>query len=103
MVPLISSRISIQAQILFILNTTYIILYGGNKPHILKSRLIMELFNECANFFLCYHLLCFTPLVEIKEQYGIGFSYLAVTGLTLAVNFTWMFINNYFKWRTLKR
>lgn len=39
----------------------------------------------------------------MKEQYGIGFSYLAVTGLTLAVNFTWMFINNYFKWRTLKR
>lgn len=54
-------------------------------------------------FFLCYHLLCFTPFVDFEVQWIIGFSYLGIVGYVLVINLGYILVNNYFKWRTLKR
>jgi hypothetical protein len=103
LIPLVSSKITIQAQLLFILNVMYILAYGGFKPHKLKTRYWIEMLNEFTNFILCYHLLCFSKLVSFETQYTMGYSYLCFIGFAVAVNFTYMFINNYFKYRTIKR
>lgn len=88
---------------MFALNILYLLGYGGYKPHILRSRFFIEMNNEWMIFFLCYHLLCFTPFVDFEVQWIIGFSYLGIVGYVLVINLGYILVNNYFKWRTLKR
>ena len=58
-----------------------------------RKVLKLEVMNEITNFLLLYHVMCFTGLVpEAEDRYAIGWSFIALISLNMAVHFTLLVI-----------
>ena len=66
--------------------------YSNGRPHAERLSRRIEMFNEVMVLLLSYHMLFFTPWFTLKNFYFyIGFTFLGVIGLMLAVNLVFMF------------
>lgn len=73
------------------LNIMYITCF---KPFKESSMTRLEIFNEICILICAYHLLIFTPFVpDVKIQYDIGWSIIAVTALNVGVNMIIILVN----------
>jgi hypothetical protein len=61
--------------------------YGLARPHKLKADRKLEIYNETSMMLLFYHSLTFSDFVlEPETKYGLGFTFITVFGLIIAVN-----------------
>jgi len=97
-IPLtLNSRPAIQIQSLILLQIAYIIIYGivMGMPHQDRPTRNLEALNEAVLMCLFYHMMCFTNFViDSETSYLMSNSFLAVLGLTVALNFIVMFQDN---------
>lgn len=83
----------LQVQLLLLLTSFYVIFYAGVKPHAEKSRVSLEIFNECMIMILNYHVVSFSPFnLHASSKFQMGYSYLIVIGVTIVFNM-WVMIN----------
>lgn len=81
---------------LIFLTSLYIIFYGGSKPHVFKRRRQIEVFNEWMIMVMNYHLVAFSEFnMNTKAQYNMGYSYVFMIGVVIAVNLSFMFVKMY--------
>ena len=56
----------------------------------------LEVFNEVTGLFLLYHLMCFTDMVpEPEDRYNIGYSFIAIAFINVAVHLILIIKTNY--------
>lgn len=94
----------LQIQILLFFSSIYMMQYLAKKPHITIGRRILEMFNESMIMLVNYHFALFTGFTFNEDfKYSLGFSYVVIFCITVAVNISVMFYKQYEKRRTLAR
>ena len=77
----------IQLQILVLFSSFYIIYYEGQRPHKVRGRQMLEIFNEVLIMMAIYHMFLFTQFnFNLDLQFFMGYSLVGLVGLLVVVN-----------------
>ena len=72
----------------------YQVFYFMMRPHMLRRRLYIEMFNETLIMIQIYHLCCFSEFIlDIETVFLIGYSYVGFIGFAVLVNLVYMIYN----------
>ena len=73
-----------------LLNMFYIVWFASLHPNKIRYDFRLELFNEWAIQIMCFHLMCFTDMVQLDTEplinYKLGESFKVFTLLVILIN-----------------
>lgn len=74
-------------QILIFLTSLYIIYYADSQPHVIKERVLIEIFNEWWIMIMVYHMIAFSEFVmDPWTQFVMGYSFVINIAFVIFVN-----------------